>query len=193
MKNFLIMLFSVCCFLHTHAQEVVLQSSNNSSRLYIEHLDCINNHSLYVYGELSHSNEWCSYTQLFHEYKFLSKLFTHLEIRTMLYENSDVVNSYISGLSYSLLDTNNAYITASALYRYEQQHLWQATAVYSVFHKAICFYGYCDVYGSNFVNVYSENKLKIYINKAFIGVNVEISRFDNEWDTTSYIMAGFKF
>lgn len=189
-KLFLIVLF-LLCVKATHAQEIAFQTNLNTSRINIEHIDNIGKHNLYVYGELAHNKAWMSYIQLFYEYECFKKLYTHIEFRN-IDEKEMSIQSYIAGATYNVFSNDYSYINVSALYRYETAHMWQTSAVYGVSYKALSFSGYCDVYGVNFVNIYSENKIKVNLNKAFVGVNIEFSRFDKTVSATPYIMLGFK-
>ena len=94
-KLFLIVLF-LLCVKATHAQEIAFQTNLNTSRISIEHIDNIDKHNLYVYGELAHNQAWMSYIQLFYEYECFKKLYTHIEFRNIKAKADSKESAFLS-------------------------------------------------------------------------------------------------
>lgn len=174
------------------AQELQYQVSKNAYKLNAEKTAVWNNHLLYAYSELAMYDTFSSYTQIFYEYKF-KPTSIHLEYRSFMSQGSKSENSFLLGVSQSVVSNDNVYLSIAPLYRYEKKHMWQLSAVYGCSYKNLAFDGYFDFYGDNKLYAFSENKLKVYISDTFVGINVEYSLMDEISRITPYIMIGFRF
>lgn len=171
------------------AQEIQLQVSTNKTKVAAEHLHTIKRHTMYQYGEVSIDDVLSTYLQTFYEYS-LGRVSLHCEYRSFFVQRDKWVNSFIAGLSFSVLARDNYYISISPLYRYENANMWQLSAVYGYRYKNFTFNGYFDLYGQNYAYAFSENKIKLYFERCFIGVNLEYSLYDRISKFTPYVMIG---
>jgi hypothetical protein len=145
-----------------------------------------------MYGELYDGVDNWLYSQLFYEYNIVGMLSSHIEYRNIIYEKSVLQHIFMAGLSLSLYNNDYCYFGLSALYRYENAHLWHFSPIYGASYKIITFDGYMDFYGNRNLCIFSENKLKLHFNKVFIGCNLEFIFADNASYLTPYIMFGLK-
>lgn len=192
MKKILFLLFVIAFTQKVFSQKFEFQISPTAYKIAIEHSECFKSHYFYAYGEIYKGEDSWLYIQLFHEYNFLNKLSTHIEYRNFVRTNAVWQNIFIAGLSSPLYSNDFCYVGVSALYRYENAHLWQATATYGASYRILSFDGYMDVYGNKKANIFSENKLKIHFNKIYVGCNLEYMYLENTSYITPYIMVGLK-
>lgn len=184
-----VLLFCPCVL---SAQDIQIQVSEHASKVVAESIENKHKHTFYVYGELSISNEACTYIQSFHEYD-LSVVRTHAEYRSMIFQNSGCSNVFLIGLSVPIFQKKSMFITLCGLYRYDKTTQWQLSPTYSFNIKNISLEGYADFYGDDTICVFSENKIKLKFNKNFIGVNLECSKLNASLQITPYAMIGFSF
>ena len=193
MKKLFVFLVTFFAFVNTFAQEVQIQSSKRAHKFSIEHIEMIGEHYIYLYGEIGTGFVQSSYVQSFYEYPILKNIKAHVECRFSSTASSICNSSIIVGPSFRILNKNYCYASIAALYRYDDSHLWQASATYGFNYKNLFFDGYCDVYGADYADVYSENKLKLRFGKYFAGTNIEWGSFIEQMFVTPYVLFGVKF
>lgn len=172
-----------------NAQQIQIQTSENLHKFVTEYMQNEEKNTFYVYGEVGVSESISTYMQTFHEYN-LGIVNTHIEYRSMLYQGEKWNNVLIVGFSFPLIGDDNYYINISPLYRYDKVSQWQTTATYGFIFKRLTFDGYFDFYGDKKIYAFSENKIKLYFERCFIGVNLEYSLYDRISKFTPYVMIG---
>lgn len=192
MKRFTLLFVVFICCLTAKTQEIQVQVSEKSSKYIFEQTQLMDKHFLYGYAELLLNDASSTYVQVFHEYELKKKTKLHIEYRSFLLDGEKWQNTYLVGLSLNMIRNNILYIDFSPLYRFENKHLWQTTFTYGVSYKNITFDGYFDLYGSKKADAFSENKLKIHIDKFILGVNLEYSLYESVGKMTPYVMLGIK-
>lgn len=185
----LIVIISLLSTTLLSAQEIQLQASKLNQKLAVEHIDNINKHTLFVYGEWAIGESPTTYIQTFYEYK-INHFSVHAEFRSVFTQKSKWSNTYICGLSLPTLGNDAGYINISPLYRYDNAHMWQATATYGYYYKMFSFDGYFDLYGDKRVFGFSENKIKIHLADCFLGVNIEYCLAPRYYHVIPYLMIG---
>lgn len=176
----------------TYAQELQVQVGENLNKFVVEHTEANDQHMLYGYAELSVGEINSTYVQAIYEYSF-AVVSLHAEYRSILSEGGKWMNTYIAGITFSLLSNESYHISLSPLYRYDERSMWQATSVYGANYKCLTFDGYFDLFGDKDIYAFSENKIKYNFGKIFVGANFEYSLNISESKLTPYIMLGFKF
>lgn len=174
-----------------YAQEIQIQASKQQQKFVAEHIETIDKHTLYGYGEIAINNAESAYMQTFYEYN-MGLVSLHGEYRSFLYQGYSWQNSFFAGISLSLVSNNRCYFNIAPLYRYENKSMWQATATYGCNYKRITFDGYFDFYGDKNINAFSENKIKLSIGRFFVGTNIEFILSNSYSKVNPYFMIGIK-
>lgn len=193
MKKILLTLIIVSYALCAYSQELQIQSSAKAQKLAFEYLTTIQRHSFYGYAEVLINDSASSYVQTFYEYNLIGLLSAHAEYRGLSMLDSTTTNTFIAGVSFNVLSRDNIYLSIAPLYRYEEQHQWQASFIYSASLKRLSFDGYFDLYGDRGIYAFSENKLKFYFDRYFVGINLEYMIMNKTSSLNPYLLFGVKF
>lgn len=193
MKKILLTLIIVSHALCAYGQELQIQSSAKAQKLAFEYLTTMQRHSFYGYAEVLINDSASSYVQTFYEYNLVGPLSVHAEYRGLSLFNSTTVNTFIAGMSFNVLSRDNIYLSIAPLYRYEERHQWQASFIYGASLRRVSFDGYFDLYGDRNVYAFSENKIKIYFDRYFVGINLEYMLMNDISSLTPYLLLGVKF
>jgi len=182
-----IIILILCVFsIQLSAQNIQL-NHGKQTRIFAE--QTFANENTMFYGYIESSYNAGSYGQLILEKKYWSiPIFAHAEYRTYF----DGSHIWIGGGSYSIY-SEHGFISIQALYRYDGVSNPQLSTMYNYDFGRIDIYGYADLWGTQRLNFYNENRLYVkLVDNISIGAIVDLSFF-GEFSAVPYIGIRYKF
>ena len=183
MKKLLLSLIAIICSSITWAQNVQVLYGEEW-RIVTEYTKTTTNSMSYIYGEfaLEKNKTKRGYFQLIREQKFWKMpLYLHAELRGYVTEGFSTNLTYIGGLGYNLIEKQSGYLSAQALYRYDNRSNWQIGLSGEWRNKYLLYVGYADFYGADDLNIHSEHRF-YYRALPWLDVGVNFDLYYNNDD-----------
>lgn len=183
MKKFLFALIAIFSSTIVFAQNVQVLYGEEW-RIVTEYTKTTQNSMSYIYGEfaLGDNETKSGYFQLIHEQKFWKMpIYLHAELRGYITEGFSTNLTYIGGLGYNLIEKQSGYLSAQALYRYDNRSNWQIGISGEWRNKYMLYVGYADFYGADDLNIHSEHRF-YYRALSWLDVGVNFDLYYNNDD-----------